>query len=298
MDIVKNKKIFYSFSIILVIFSLISILSFGLNFGIDFTGGSSLEVSYPNSVPAKDRIDNDLKQFDLGEYVLRKTGENGYVLKTKVIDDSTKEQVLNAITYDGVEVKKFNSIGPTLGNELKTKAFVALSVLIVVIIIFIAYTFRHVSKPVSSWKYGFVAVIALLHDVIITVGFFSLMGHLVGMEVNTLFVTALLVILGYSINDTIVVLDRVRENLKDKDENLVRAKFNEIVSGSLKETFTRSLNTSITTLLALISLYVFGGESTKDFALALVVGISAGAYSSLFVAAPLLTTFKERQEKK
>ncbi|MFT5352643.1 MAG: preprotein translocase subunit SecF [Candidatus Paceibacteria bacterium] len=294
MNIVNNKKIFYIFSTLLVVLSLISVGVFGLKFGIDFTGGSVLEIKYGDEVPSKESLEETLSQFELGDFLLRETNSSGYILKTKVIDDSTKNSIIATI---GGEVVRFNTIGPTLGDELKTKASVALVVVIVAIIFFMAYTFRHVSKPVSSWKYGFVAIIALLHDVIITLGFFSIMGYLYDLEISTLFVTALLVILGYSINDTIVVLDRVRENLKDKDENLIKARFADIVGKSLKETFARSINTSITTLLALLSLFYIGGESTKEFALALIVGVIVGAYSSLFLAAPMLVSFKEKGEK-
>lgn len=284
----------------LVVASIISMLVFGINLGIDFTGGSVLEVEYSEGVPEKQIIENALVNFGLDSFVLRATGNNGYIIKTKSIDDATKVSIERALTFDGanpLEVKRFNTIGPTLGSELKSKASVALLVVAFAIVIFIAYTFRHVSKPVSSWKYGFVAIIALAHDIIITLGFFALLGGIIGTEINTLFITALLVILGYSINDTIVVLDRIRENLRGKDDNYKQAKFAEIVNQSLKETFARSINTSITTLLALFALFIIGGESTKDFALALIVGVISGAYSSLFLAAPLLVSFKERQEK-
>jgi len=285
---------------VLVVASIISMLVFGINLGIDFTGGSVLEVEYSEGVPEKQIIENALVNFGLDSFVLRATGNNGYIIKTKSIDDATKVSIERALTFDGanpLEVKRFNTIGPTLGSELKSKASVALLVVAFAIVIFIAYTFRHVSKPVSSWKYGFVAIIALAHDIIITLGFFALLGGIIGTEINTLFITALLVILGYSINDTIVVLDRIRENLRGKDDNYKQAKFAEIVNQSLKETFARSINTSITTLLALFALFIIGGESTKDFALALIVGVISGAYSSLFLAAPLLVSFKERQEK-
>lgn len=301
MFIVNHKKIFFGISIALVAASFVFMSVFSLQFGIDFTGGSVLEVSY-ESRPENGKVLIEEKLSSIGQegFVVRETGDTGYIIKTKTIDEASKNNLISEISFDGkkAEEKRFNTVGPTLGNELKTRASVALVIVILAIIMFIAYTFRAVSKPVSSWKYGLVAIIALVHDVIITIGFFSLMGHYLGTEVDTLFVTALLVILGYSINDTIVVLDRVRENLKDKQDNIKDQKFEEIVGQSLKETFTRSINTSLTTLLSLGALYVLGGIATQSFALALIVGIVSGTYSSIFVAAPLLVVFKNSQKPK
>ena len=298
MNIVANKKIFYAFSVILIILSFVSIGKYGIKLGIDFTGGSILEVSYVDDLPAKNIVEEKLNSFDLGAYVLRETGENGYSLKSKSIDDATKNSIVESLSFDGantLEVKRFNTIGPTLGQELKTKATVSLLVVLLAIILFIAYTFRQVSKPVSSWRYGFVAIFALIHDIIVTIGFFSLMGGLYGVEIDTLFATALLVILGYSINDTIVVLDRVRENLRDISDGERKKNFPEIVNKSLVETFGRSINASLTTLFAVLALYFIGGPSTTNFALALIVGIISGTYSSIFLAAPMLVSFKEKQ---
>lgn len=295
MHIVKYKNIFFTLSAILVIASVILIFVPGLKFGIDFTGGSILEINYINEKSSQVEIESQLSNFDIGSVVVRETGESGYLIKTKTIDNDLKEEIKLALTFDGVKSlteERFNTVGPTLGNELKTKALVALVVLIIAIIFFIAFAFRQVSKPVSSWKYGFIAVIALAHDVLITTGFFVLMGMFYGLEVDTLFVTALLVILGYSINDTIIILDRVRENLSIAKESDRENKFEEIVDRSLSETMTRSVNTSFTTLLALLALFFIGAEATKAFSLALIVGIISGSYSSIFLAAPMLVAFK------
>jgi preprotein translocase SecF subunit len=226
--------------------------------------------------------------------------------KAKPLSEAIPEGFSRALlTFNGqheLVEERFNTVGPTLGQELATKAVVALILVVLAIILYVAYVFRQVSKPVSSWKYGLTAIVALVHDVVIALGTFALLGYMFGTEVDTLFVTALLVILGYSVNDSIVVLDRVRENLKDVNEKARKKEFDQIVGRSLKESLARSINTSITTLLALVALFIFGGDTTKDFALALIVGVVAGAYSSIFVAAPLLTTFlkiqKEKPEKK
>lgn len=299
MFITKHRKIFFSISIILITLSIVSVFVFGLKPGIDFTGGSVLEVEYTTERPLQSEVELALGQLNFGDILVRETGDMGYIIKTKVIDDSTKEEIKTILGFENkfsLEEKRFNTVGSTLGNELKTRTAAAMVVVILAIITFIAYTFRHVSKPVSSWGYGLVAIIALVHDVIITIGFFAVLGYLYGTELNTLFITALLVILGYSINDTIIVLDRVRENLRNQDDNQRVHKFEETVGRSLSETFTRSINTSFTTILALLALFLLGGESTKDFALALVVGIIAGSYSSIFIAAPLLVVFKNRQK--
>lgn len=301
MWIINHKKIFYIISGIGLVLSVVFLIIFGLKLSIDFTGGSVVEFNYTESVLPIEDVHAKIAALDgYDGYVLRSTGENGYILKSPTITDEEKIVLEESLSSDShpLEVTRFNTIGPTLGNELKTKALAALVVLSIAIILFIAFAFRHVSKPVSSWNYGFVAVIALVHDVVITIGVFSLLGYLIGIEVDTLFVTALLVILGYSINDTIVVLDRVRENLSDKSDQLRNARFTEIVGQSLNETFARSANTSFSTLLALFALVLIGSEATRTFSLALIVGIVSGTYSSIFLAAPMLVSFKNRQDKK
>lgn len=297
MWIIQHKKIFYSISLLAVVLSVIFISVFGLKFSIDFTGGSVLEFEYTDTVPSIEEVHEHIDVLGYESYVLRGTGENGYILKLQSITDDEKNALVASLAEGGnpIEVTRFNTIGPTLGNELKTKAVLALVVVIAATIVFIAFAFRYVSKPVSSWKYGLVAIIALVHDIIITLGAFALLGATAGFEIDTLFVTALLVILGYSINDTIVVLDRVRENLSDKEDQVKNARFTEIVGQSLNETFARSLNTSLSTLVALVILLFIGAAATQSFALALVIGIVSGTYSSLFVAAPLLVSFKNRQ---
>jgi preprotein translocase subunit SecF len=189
----------------------------------------------------------------------------------------------------------FDSIGPVLGAEAARKAIVSILLVIIAIVLFIAYAFRKVSEPVSSWKYGLTAIIALVHNIIIPIGLFAILGHFKGYEVDTLFVTALLVVLGFSVHDNIVVFDRVRENLRTTG---TRKSFEQVVGDSISQTFTRSVNTSLTTLLALIVLYFVGGSGTQHFSLALIVGIAAGTYSSIFIGSPLLVTLEKMQAKK
>lgn len=290
MEILKYKKIFMILSSLLVLISVFSIFFYKLNLGIDFTGGSVLELK--TNVSDSD-IQNALNGYDLGSVVLRHSDENTVILRTKTLDEETKNNLVSSIGGE-TTVERFNTIGPTLGNELKSKALVALILVLVVIIFFIAYAFRHVSTPVSSWKYGFATIIALFHDVIITVGAFALFGF----EIDALFITALLVVLGYSINDTIVVFDRVRDNLNDLDENKKEKEFENVLNKSFKQTLVRSFNTSFTTLIALFVLYFVGVESIKYFILALIIGIISGTYSSIFLAVPLLSVFNRKKLQK
>ncbi len=287
--------------------SIFAVLFWGIKFGIDFTGGSILEFEFNEQKIEKDvvfsSIDNfaDAKELNLGDISLRETGEKGYILRSKNITDETKNLMISTIeneTKSSITEIRFNNIGPTMGDELKGKALVSILVVVILIVLFIALAFRKVSKPVSSWNYGFVAVIAFFHDVLFPLGIFALLGHFYGVEVDTLFVVAILVVLGYSINDTIVVFDRIRENLQAYPDKKKAKVFESVVGKSLKETLGRSLNTSITTLIALFAIFFLGGESTKYFALALIAGITAGTYSSIFFASPMLVTIQKIQAKR
>ena len=194
--------------------------------------------------------------------------------------------------------KQFSSIGPVLGAEAARKSLVSIALVLLCIVLFVTFAFRHVSKPVASWKYGLITVFALLHDVFVPVGVFAFLGHFQGVEVDTLFVTALLVVLGFSVHDTIVVFDRVRENLRVAHDQNEKKPFENIVGESINQTFVRSINTSLTTLLALVVLFIFGGEATHMFSLALIIGIAAGTYSSIFIGSPLLVTVESWRSSK
>lgn len=301
MWIIKNRKIFYGLSFVMIVFSLSAVLTWGLNFGIDFTGGSILEFDYTEQHVDKNLVEEVIsaQNADLGSFSLRETNKTGYILKTKTLSDLDKNTLINDLKDLGeLQEKRFNTIGPTLGNELKSKALISFILVLVSIILFIAFAFRHVSKPVSSWKYGLVAVTAFLHDVLVPIGLFSVLGRFYGVEVDTLFVVAILVVLGYSINDTIVVFDRIRENLREYPDKKRMEQFESVVGKSLKQTIARSLNTSITTLIALFAIYFLGGESTRYFALALIAGIISGTYSSIFFASPMLVSLKRIQERR
>ncbi len=291
MFVVTKRKIFYTISTILVLLSVVSLIAFGLNFGIDFKGGSIMEIQYQNR-PDMSVVQNEIASQNLGEVSVRPTGNNGYIIRLKNLSEPERASLVSKLKENtGVEIKRFDSVGPILGKELQRKAIYSIILVLIAIVTFITFAFRGVSKPVSSWKYGIVAIVALLHDVIVPIGFFSFFGHLYGFEVDILFVTAILVVLGFSVHDTIVVFDRVRENLKNSKAS---KSFEEVVGESVSQTFTRSINTSVTVLLSLIALYIFGAEATRNFALVLFVGIISGTYSSIFNATAVLAWWEEK----
>jgi preprotein translocase subunit SecF len=286
-------------------FSVFAILFWGIRFGIDFTGGSILELDFTTEKIDKVVLENQISDFSqnnegiLGDFSLRETGDSGYILRTAEIDNTQKISLMDSISENAeVTEVRFNTIGPVLGSELRSKALFAIFIVILFIVLFVAYAFRHVSKPVSSWKYGFVAIVAFLHDVLVPIGLFAVLGRFGGIEVDTLFVVAILVVLGYSINDTIVVFDRVRENLSKYPEKKRAEQFEGVVGKSLTQTFSRSINTSLTTLIALFAIFILGGESTKYFSLALIAGVTVGTYSSIFFASPMLVTLQKLQKPK
>ncbi len=297
MWVVNNRKLFYSISSILIIASFISLAVWGLKPGIDFTGGTLIDVQYPQGRPDQTTLVTALTAVDPSSSV-RQSGSDQYIIRLKPVDQAEKAVIMSTLSLNNTVptiIKTFDSIGPVLGAEALRKALVSILLVLIGIVLFITFAFRKVSEPVSSWKYGLTAVIALAHDVIIPAGVFSILGHYLGYEVDTLFVTALLVILGFSVHDTIVVFDRVRENLKHAPAN---KPFADVVGESISQTFTRSINTSLTTLIALVVLYIFGGSTTEHFSLTLLIGIAVGTYSSIFIGSPLLVTIEKWSRKK
>ncbi len=300
MFIVLHRKIFYAISGFLMIASLSAVLVWGFNPGIDFKGGSILEISYATAWPDISVLNKELSTLSLDQSI-RPTGDMGYIIRLKSITEAERVSLMKALSPDvktAPEVKRFDSIGPLLGREALSKSIVSIVLVLLAIVIFITFAFRKVSEPVASWKYGLITVFALFHDVLVPTGVFVALGHFKGFEVDTLFVTALLVILGFSVHDTIVVFDRVRENLKLAHIDRNKKTFETIVGESINQTFVRSINTSLTTLLALAVLYAIGPEITKHFSLALLVGITAGTYSSIFLGSPLLVTVEQWQNRK
>ncbi|MBI5071452.1 protein translocase subunit SecF [Candidatus Falkowbacteria bacterium] len=297
VNIIGHRKLWLIIAGSLVVASIVAVSLWGLKFGIDFTGGSLLELSFENR-PATSDLASDLANFGAENVSIQPVGDQGMLLRFKSVDEAKHQEILKHLEekFGKVQEQRFESVGPTIGKELRTKAIYSVAIVLICIIIYIAWAFRKVSKPVASWKYGVIAVLALLHDVGIPIGLFAVLGHFAGVEANSAFVAAILTILGYSVNDTIVVFDRTRENLIHAGGDYEN--FDKIVNESVNQTFARSINTTFTTLLALVAVFFWGGESVKYFALALIVGIGLGAYSSIFIASPALVVWEELAVRK
>ena len=295
MNIIKNRKIFFSISTIIVVLAITAVATFGLKFGIDFTGGTLTEFVCEDCTKAG--LTQELDKLDIGGYSLRDAGVDSFILRTGLLTDEQHDTVTATLNNLNVDIERFTHIGPTIGTELRNKSTAAIILVALAIVLFIAFVFRHVSEPVKSWKYGVIAVVALAHDIAVPVGVFAVLGYTSGAEVGVLFVMALLAILGYSVNDTIVVFDRVRENLKENKENNNKEDFEVTVGRALSQTYVRSINTSLTTLAVLVALYFIGASVTVHFALVLIAGVIAGTYSSIFLATPLLVAIKNLQDK-
>ena len=295
-NIIGKTKYSYAFSITLSILSLLAIFSWGLKFGIDFTGGTLMEVKFQQSIPTNKEMQDTLKEFDLKSLSLQSAENNSLIIRYAAEDDKINQEVFNKIQekYSGAEELRADFTNSSVSSELKSKSLWAIFAAVLGIMIYIAIAFRKVSRPVPSWKYGAGAVIALVHDVLITVGAFAVLGHFQGIEVGIPFIAALMTILGFSVHDTIVVYDRTRENLLKSSG---KEQFPDVVNRSLNETLVRSINTSMTVLITLLAIYFFGGESIRDFSLALLIGIFFGTYSSIFVASALLVTSYKLQLK-
>jgi len=292
--IIQKGKLWISISLVLFVASLVALGMWGFKYGIDFTGGSLMEVRYAENRPAVETVRENLSQLGLGELIVQPAGETNYILRFQNTEEAKHQEALKALRdLDGsVEEMHFESVGPSIGAELKQKSFYAVFFVLLGILLYISYSFRKVSRPVASWKYGASAIIAMFHDAIITMGIFAVLGRYFNMEINTPFVTAILTVIGYSVHDTIVVFDRTRENLPKSDSD-----FEGTVNMSVNQTLVRSINTSLTSLLSLTAIIIFGGESIRPFALTLAIGIFFGTYSSIFLASPLLVMWANWKKK-
>jgi len=293
INFMRYRTLWLTLSIIVTALALIFFLVWGLKYNIDFTGGGLLEIKFTGDRPNIEEIRGLVSSIDKNISV-QASAEKNVVFRFQQADESMHQNVvteLNKKYSEQFQEERFESIGPSVGKELKTKAFYSIVLAIIAIVLYIAYAFRKVSYPVASWKYGVFAILALVHDIMLVVGVFAVLGKFMGVDVGLPFVAALLTVLGYSVNDTIVVFDRVRENLG----RISKITFVDLVNRSLNETLARSINTTLTTLLALIAIFFFGGATIKFFALALIIGIFSGAYSSFFIACPLLVLANRRK---
>ena len=298
MNIIGRRKLWYAISLAVIIPGIVSLMLNGLRLGIDFTGGSLMELEGRVDT---NKVRQSAEQFKLENISVTASGEDRVILRYRDTSDPAKQEqqhqaLKRSIEQDlGLKEVRFDTVGPSVSRDIAKNTILSVILASLGIVLYLAFAFRNMPPPVSSWNFGLAAIAALLHDSLLLIGLFSIFGWLFGMEVDALFVTAVLTVIGFSVHDTIVVFDRIRENLRRE-----RKPFEEVVNDSILETFARSLNTSVTVLLTLLALYLFGGESISHFVLALLIGMAAGTYSSIFNAAPLLVSwhsYKLRRSK-
>ena len=289
-SIISKRSLWLSISGVMVAVGLVALGVWQLKLGIDFTGGSLLEVAYSSQAPSLQNLTATFSSLDIHDPEIKPSGERGIIVRFKTIDEPTHQKLIAELkkTDSALVERSFDSIGPVIGAELKQKSIFAIVLALLMILLYIAFVFRKVSHPIASWKYGTSAILAVFHDLVFLLGIFALLVTFGGVEINSSFIPAFLTVLCFSVHDTIVVFDRIRENLTK-----FRGSFDEIVNKSLNETIVRSINTSFTVLLVLLAIFLFGGETIKTFALALFLGIAVGTYSSIFVASPLLVVWND-----
>ncbi|MBI4037925.1 protein translocase subunit SecF [Candidatus Curtissbacteria bacterium] len=296
MNLIKYRNIFYLFSLIIIIPGIIALTAWNLKLGIDFSGGTLWEIKFEerNSVSAQELRDFLLlENADVSQ--ISSTNQNSILLRTKVTDESKIAEIKGQLnkSFGKTQDLRLETVGPTISKELTQKAMLAVGAAILGIVFYVTWAFRKVEKPVSGLSFGICTIVALVHDVIVVVGIFAILGHYFQIEVDSLFITAILTVVGFSVHDTIVVFDRIRENLKKYSGQ----PFENIVNNSILQTLTRSLNTSLTAVFVLLALLIFGGEPIRYFVLALLIGIISGTYSSIFNASPLLVTWQNFRKK-
>ncbi len=294
-NLLKYQKFWLILSAVIIVFGIGSLLIFGLKLGIDFKGGTITELGFEKPYDLE-QIKTTFSAQNIANFQLQSTEGNGLIIKTENLESEQHGAMLNELRdkIGNFEEKRFDSIGPVIGSELKSKALYQLILVSLGIVFYLAYAFRKVAKPITSWRFGIAAIIALFHDLLFVIGVFALLGKFKGIEIDSMFVTAMLTVLGFSVHDTIVVFDRIRENLK----RLAGQSIDFIVNQSIAQTVVRSLNTSLTVLFVLLALFLFGGETIKYFVLTLVVGILIGTYSSIFVASPILILWHKIRTRK
>jgi len=291
----KYSKIYYIFSGILILASVISLFLFGLKFGIEFAGGSVIELEFEKERPSIEVIQKNLSELNLDEMILQPIGEREMQLRLKSIDEESHQKILSKLRENfAFQEKSFTNIGPVIGKELTRKTKTAIILALLSITLYITLAFRKISRPVSSFEYGIASLIALFHDILIPLGIFSILGKFYNVEITIPIIAALLTILGFSVHDTIIIFDRIRENILKRSF----MSFEETVNSSLNQTLSRSINTVLTTLIVLFAIFFFGGYTLKYFSLALIIGITSGAYSSIFIASPLLVSWLKWKEKR
>ena len=290
-NLMRYKFLYFILSLFIILPGLYFLISSGVKLGIDFTGGALLEYKIESKVQT-DELRKTVSDQGVEVGSVIPSGDNVYIIRTKPLEQEKINQINKTLTekFGKVEQRRQEFVGPVIGAELRQKATIAVALASLMIVLYIAFSFRKVPKPYSSWRFGIAAVVALVHDILVVVGVYAILGKFLGVEIDTLFVTALLTIIGFSVHDTIVVFDRIRENLIKQQGK----KFIEVANLSVVQTLGRSLNTSLTVVFVLIALLLFGGETIRWFVVALLVGIISGTYSSIFNATALLVWWEEK----
>lgn len=292
--IIAKRKAWYILSSFLVVLSIASIIFLGLRVGVDYNGGSIIELKASKDISsiAKSAYESQ----GITSFQIKSSGSNIYTIRSKELSNDQKNSLLSEISKEAGDVVElsFDNIGPTVGKDLLNKSMYSVVIASLAIIMFIAYAFRRIPKPLSSWKFGSMAVVALLHDLFITLGFISIFGYFYSwMEIDYLFITAMLTIMGFSVHDTIVIYDRLRENfIRNRHKSIT-----DVAEESVNQTLARSINTSVTTIIVLLALFILGGAPIRHFVLILMFGITIGTYSSIFVATPLLVSWHKNINK-
>jgi preprotein translocase subunit SecF len=301
MYIVNHRTLFFWITGLILAVALGAIVFFGLPLGIDFTGGSLVDVTYTGAEPSLSAINTSVDKVPLGEISVRQSGANGVTLRTRTLTPAEHDAVISALSLGGtaqLTENQFTSVGPALGTELGKKALWAILAVVLAIVLYIAWAFRKVPPPVPGWTYGLTVVAMLAIDIIVPTGFYAILCHYTGAQVDSLFVVALLALLGYCVNDVIVIFDRVREHLAKNEKTGLKEPFETTIGKSIDETMTRSINTGLTVALALLALIFLGAPATVNFALVMLVGVVAGTFSSICRSAPLLIPLAQRFAKK
>ena len=288
MNIIGYRKLWYTISAILIVPGIIAFFIWGLKPGIDFKGGTIMEVKFTNNTSVE-QVQSALNESQLKNLIVQPTSANAFFIRTEPITQDQHTKISDQLKKVGESQElSYQTVGPTVSNDLKKRAIIAVILASLAIIFYVAFAFRQVPRPASSWRFGVGAVLALIHDLAFVTGLWAILGHYFGYEIDSLFITGLLTIMGFSVHDTIVVFDRIRENLRKHPS----ISFEENVNNSIIQTINRSLNTSLTVLIVLAALYFLGGESLKHFVLLLLVGIIIGTYSSIFNASPILVSWQ------
>lgn len=294
LNIIGRRKLWYAISLIIIVPGTIALLLWGLKPGIEFTGGSEIEVSGATN---QSQLQATLAGAGAQDITITTSGDSNLLARYSVEPDKDAEQLHQQIKVQisaaGMVETAYNQVGPSVSRDITRNAGLSVLLASLAIIAYIAFAFRKTPPPLKSWNFGVAAIIAVLHDALLVIGVFAILGHFFGVQVDSLFVTAVLTIIGFSVHDTIVVFDRIRENLRRYNGS-----FEEIVDRSITETMARSINTSLTVLIVLLAFFLFGGGSIHNFILALLIGILSGTYSSIFNAAPLLVSYNNHKIKK